>query len=157
MKTTTAFAAAADDLAQEELHRQFPQGITPAEAMDYVDEKLAGEWLKANDYGRSLLLEVIEKQFPDDTAKDLFAAILNAMLPTPLANYAGFVGTKLVDAVCQHIAEDLAYEAQKVVDNYCPSDEEMNRSFRRNDIDDPYLSERRSFTRNHNASLRVTR
>jgi hypothetical protein len=153
MKTTTAFAAAIDALAQDELHRQFPEGITADQALDYVDDKLAGEWLKANDYDRSMLLEVIEKRFTDDTAKDLFAAILNAMLPTPLANHAGFVGTKLVDAVCRHIAEDLAYEAQQVVDNYCPSDEEMNRPFRPNDIDDPLLAERRSFTRAHNASI----
>ena len=52
------------------------------------------------------------------------------------------------------VAKDLAYEAQKRVDNYDPTDEEMNRPIRPNDIDDPFLAEQRSFTRNYNASLR---
>ena len=56
--------------------------------------------------------------------------------------------------LCEYVAKDLAYEAQKRVDYYDPSDEEMNRPIRPNDIDDPLLAEQRSFTRSYNRSLR---
>ena len=56
--------------------------------------------------------------------------------------------------LCEYVAKDLAYEAQKRVDYYDPSDEEMNRPIRPNDIDDPLLAEQRSCTRSYNRSLR---
>lgn len=143
----TAFKEAAKELESETNARQFPDNITVAEAMKHVDHDVVVSWAQAELGSRSpqqLLLDAFEGLTDADAT-----SVINCLL-----NETDTARRILATALKECVAYDLAYEAQKLVDNYDPTDEEMNRPIRPNDIDDPFLAEQRSFARTHNRSLR---
>ena len=148
-KIRTAFTEAVLELEAETKSRQFPDNITTEEAAKHVDHDVVVAWAMAALGLRSpqqLLSDILENLTDADAT-----SIINCLL-----NETDTARKILATALREAVAKDLAYEAQKRVDNYDPSDEEMNRPIRPNDIDDPLLAERRSFTRNYNRSLRRT-
>ena len=146
-KIKTAFTEAVLELESETRSRQFPDNITTEEAAKHVDHDVVVAWAMAALGLRSpqqLLSDILENLTDADAT-----SIINCLL-----NETDTARKIMAKQLCEYVAKDMAYEAQKRVDNYDPSDEEMNRPIRPNDIDDPLLAERRSFTRNHNRSLR---
>ena len=146
-KIRTAFTEAVAELEAEIRSRQFPDSITTAAALEHVDHDVVVSWAQAELGSRSpqqLLLDAFENLTDADAT-----SVINCLL-----NETDTARKILSKALCEAVAYDLAYEAQKRVDNYDPTDEEMNRSIRPNDIDDPFLAEQRSFTRSYNRSLR---
>lgn len=146
-KIKTAFTEAVLELESETRSRQFPDNITTEEAAKHVDHDVVVAWAQAELGSRSpqqLLLDAFENLTDADAT-----SVINCLL-----NETDTARKILATALREAVAKGIAYEAQKRVDNFDPTDEEMNRPIRPNDIDDPLLAERRSFTRNHNASLR---
>jgi len=143
----TAFTEAVRELEAETNGRQFPDSITTAAALEYVDHDVVVSWAQAELGSRSpqqLLLDAFENLTDADAT-----SIINCLL-----NETDTARKIMAKQLCEYVAKDLAYEAQKRVDNYDPTDDEMNGPIRPNDIDDPLLAEQRSFTRSYNRSLR---
>lgn len=148
-KIKTAFTEAVLELESETRSRQFPDNITTEEAAKHVDHDVVVAWAMAALGLRSpqqLLSDILENLTDADAT-----SIINCLL-----NETDTARKIMAKQLCEYVAKDMAYEAQKRVDNYDPSDEEMNRPIRPNDIDDPLLAERRSFTASYNRSLRRT-
>lgn len=146
-KIKTAFTEAVLELEAETKSRQFPDNITTEEAAKHVDHDVVVAWAMAALGLRSpqqLLSDILENLTDADAT-----SIINCLL-----NETDTARKIMAKQLCEYVAKDLAYEAQKRVDYYDPSDEEMNRPIRPNDIDDPLLAEQRSFTRSYNRSLR---
>lgn len=144
---------ATDDLAAEARNRQFDNTVTAEEAMDHVCEETATKWVSTQwglQSAQSLLIEMIEKHMDENVARDLFASLLNAM--TASSGAEAQAGRTLLDALKLHMAEDLAYEAQKAVDNYEPTDDEMSRDHYAPEVDDPVRVDRRHYAEINRAS-----
>ena len=143
----TAFTEAVKELESATNARQFPDSITTTAALEYVDHDVVVSWAQAELGSRSpqqLLLDAFENLTDADAT-----SVINCLL-----NETDTARKILATALREAVAKDLAYEAQKRVDNFDPTDEEMNRPIRPNDIDDPFLAEQRSFTASYNRSLR---
>jgi hypothetical protein len=147
-KLRNDYRDAIDELAAEFRSRQFPDNISADDAREYVDTSVITAWWALEGLNRSeevMLADVIAQRLTADQARTVICALA--------IGHAAKVQEILQAALVEQVARDLAYESQKVNDNYCPTDEEMSRGITPNDIDDPFLSEQRSFTRRHNASI----
>ena len=152
MRTRTAYSEAIADIADDFRHRQFPDNITADDTRSAVDADVIVAWVAEEALGRSdeiIVGDTLAQRLDQDQARTLLCAIA--------IDHAEKVLELVKAAMVEQVARDLAYEAQKLVDNYEPTDDEVNRPITRNDIDDPFLAEQRSFTRRHNASLRTAR
>jgi lipase chaperone LimK len=149
--TRNKFKEAADEIAQDFLHRQFPENVSADDCREYVDAAVIADWLGAEAASRDehiILGDLCAQRLTRDQARSVLVALA-------IGNWQKL--ELLQAALVEQVARDMAYESQKIVDNYDPTDEEMSRGITPNDIDDPFLQERRSFTRRHNASLRTVR
>jgi hypothetical protein len=147
-KPKNDYQQAIDDIASDFRHRQFPDLITADDARPAVDAGVIADWLGQEGAARDLeivLGDLCIQRLNSDQAKTVLCALA--------IGHADKVQELLQAALVEQVARDIAYEAQKFNDNYCPTDSEMAGSITPNDIDDPFLAERRSFTRNHNASI----
>jgi len=143
-----AYTDARDELADACRNRP-DSTVTIDDARTYVDAEVIHQWSLEQLKSRSpqqLMLEAFEMLTTDQTIE------VWVSLPHATKDDARRV---LAAAQAEHVARDLVHDAQQVVDTYDPTDDEMARGITPNDIDDPFLAERRSFTRRHNASLRV--
>ena len=117
--------------------------ITAQDAESYCDDDvLMGYWTlqQATRSPGDTWFDLYEK-LTDNERTQVVAAIVNQ-------HPAGL--RVLRDALVAHVSEWLATQAQQVRDEM-PSDEPAERPF------DPYLAERRAFTRRHNATLSARR
>jgi len=116
------FREAADELAQEFLGRQFRDSITDRDAAEHVTSTVAASWiaLQLCDQPAQAVLSELIFNLTDAEATNLLSALLmQDDIPT-LAHLSRVMHAQ--------VAHALAYEAEKIVDNYCPTDEEMSRS-----------------------------
>ena len=137
----TAFTEAVRELESEQYGRQFPDNITIDAASKHVDHDVVVSWAMAELGLRSpqqLLSDMIEN-LTDADATSVINCLLNE---TDTAR-------KILDACLRaYVAKDLAYEAQKRVDNYDPTDSEMGRSYAV-EVDDPLIADRRHMAREY--------
>lgn len=140
-KIRTAFTEAVLELEAETKSRQFPDNITTEEAAKHVDHDVVVAWAMAALGLRSpqqLLLDAFENLTDADAT-----SVINCLL-----NETDTARKILSKALCEAVAYDLAYEAQKRVDNYDPTDDEMSRSYAV-EVDDPLIADRRYLARSY--------
>ena len=136
----TAFKEAAKELESETNARQFPDNITITEALKHVDHDVVVSWAQAELGSRSpqqLLLDAFEKLTDADAT-----SVINCLL-----NETDTARRILANALRECVAYDLAYEAQKLVDNYDPTDAEMSRTSYASEVADPVADDRRALAK----------
>jgi len=142
MKPANDFREAADELAAEFRSRQFPDNITDAEALKMIDWEVLKAWMVeqlADRTGKQLLSDCMER-ITEDQARDILAtATINGCRTNPIIG-------ECLTAECAH---DLAYESQRLVDNYDPTDSEMSRSNYGSWVDDPVGADRKVIARKY--------
>ena len=110
MNATPHLSAAIEELAAQARNRD---GIvTTAEAKDHVDARLIAEWLglellKSN--APALLSEIIGDRLNEDDARTVMCSLA--------IGYEAKVQSLLQAALVDHIAADLCYDAQRLVDD----------------------------------------
>ena len=140
-KIKTAFTEAVLELEAETKSRQFPDNITTEEAAKHVDHDVVVAWAMAALGLRSpqqLLSDILENLTDADAT-----SIINCLL-----NETDTARKIMAKQLCEYVAKDLAYEAQKRVDNYDPTDSEMSRSYAV-EVDDPLIADRRYLARSY--------
>lgn len=140
-KIKTAFTEAVLELESETRSRQFPDNITTEEAAKHVDHDVVVAWAMAALGLRSpqqLLLDAFENLTDADAT-----SVINCLL-----NETDTARKIMAKQLCEYVAKDLAYEAQKRVDNYDPTDDEMSRSYAV-EVDDPLIADRRYLARSY--------
>ena len=149
-KPANAYQEAITDIADDFRHRQFPDNITADDARPAVDADVIVAWIAQEGLGRSdeiIVGDTLAQRLSKDQGRTLLCAVA--------IDHADKVLELVKVALVEQVARDIAYEAQKVVDNYEPTDSEVERC-----PDTTFRDEARSFARRHNASLaawRVTR
>ena len=141
-KIKTAFTEAVLELESETRSRQFPDNITTEEAAKHVDHDVVVSWAQAELGSRSpqqLLLDAFENLTDADAT-----SIINCLL-----NETDTARKIMAKQLCEYVAKDLAYEAQKRVDNYDPTDSEMSRTSYAAQVDDPLIGDRRHLARQY--------
>ena len=141
-KIKTAFTEAVMELEAETKSRQFPDNITTEEAAKHVDHDVVVAWAMAALGLRSpqqLLSDILENLTDADAT-----SIINCLL-----NETDTARKIMAKQLCEYVAKDLAYEAQKRVDNYDPTDSEMSRTSYAAEVDDPLIGDRRHLAREY--------
>ena len=141
-KIRTAFTEAVIELEAETRSRQFPDNITTEEAAKHVDHDVVVAWAMAALGLRSpqqLLSDILENLTDADAT-----SIINCLL-----NETDTARKIMAKQLCEYVAKDLAYEAQKRVDNYDPTDSEMSRTSYAAEVDDPLIGDRRHLAREY--------
>ncbi len=142
---TTAYTQAVDELAQEQLHAEFPRDVSVSDACAYVTPALFAEWLGvelASQSAHAILGEACELM-TDAAVRSLLCALI--------LGYEPRVCAMLTPALVDYVARDLAKQANVAIENFEPSDADLDR------MGDPLAAEARSFARKHNASLAAWR
>ena len=140
-KIKTAFTEAVAELEAETRSRQFPDSITTTVALEYVDHDVVVSWAQSELGSRSpqqLLLDAFENLTDADAT-----SVINCLL-----NETDTARKIMAKQLCEYVSKDLAYEAQKRVDNYDPTDDEMSRSYAV-EVDDPLIADRRYLARSY--------
>ena len=138
----TAFTEAVRELEAETNGRQFPDSITTAAALEYVDHDVVVSWAQAELGSRSpqqLLLDAFENLTDADAT-----SVINCLL-----NETDTARKIMAKQLCEYVAKDLAYEAQKRMDSYDPTDSEMSRTSYAAQVDDPLIGDRRHLAREY--------
>ena len=141
-KIKTAFTEAVMELEAETKSRQFPDNITTEEAAKHVDHDVVVAWAMAALGLRSpqqLLSDILENLTDADAT-----SIINCLL-----NETDTARKIMAKQLCEYVSKDLAYEAQKRVDNYDPTDSEMSRTSYAAEVDDPLIGDRRHLAREY--------
>lgn len=137
----TAFQKAAEEFAQDILHAQFPEPATADSMCKEVDASLIADWLAAEGLGRDfeiILGDVCAQRLTSDQAKTVLCGLA---VGNPKAQEL------VLAALVQQVAMDLAYEINKYVENYCPTDSEMSRTSYPSEVDDPLIADKRHLAR----------
>ena len=140
-KIKTAFTEAVMELEAETKSRQFPDNITTEEAAKHADHDVVVAWAMVALGLRSpqqLLSDILENLTDADAT-----SVINCLL-----NETDTARKIMAKQLCEYVAKDLAYEAQKRVDNYDPTDDEMSRSYAV-EVDDPLIADRRYLARSY--------
>lgn len=140
-KIKTAFTEAVMELEAETKSRQFPDNITTEEAAKHVDHDVVVAWAMAALGLRSpqqLLSDILENLTDADAT-----SIINCLL-----NETDTARKIMAKQLCEYVAKDMAYEAQKRMDSYDPTDDEMSRSYAV-EVDDPLIADRRYLARSY--------
>ena len=141
-KIKTAFTEAVMELEAETKSRQFPDNITTEEAAKHVDHDVVVAWAMAALGLRSpqqLLSDILENLTDADAT-----SVINCLL-----NETDTARKIMAKQLCEYVSKDLAYEAQKRVDNYDPTDSEMSRTSYAAEVDDPLIGDRRHLAREY--------
>lgn len=141
-KIKTAFTEAVMELEAETKSRQFPDNITTEEAAKHVDHDVVVAWAMAALGLRSpqqLLSDILENLTDADAT-----SIINCLL-----NETDTARKIMAKQLCEYVAKDLAYEAQKRVDYYDPTDSEMSRTSYAAQVDDPLIGDLRHLAREY--------
>ena len=136
------------EIANEVRNRQVEYPVTSNDAVTYVDHDLVVAWATV-ETGKRSAGNILSEAFEKLTEAEAFSVL------TCLMNETDTARKMLAGELRTYIANDLAYQAQCHIDDGPTADD--NGPITPNDIDDPLLAERRSFTRNYNASLRAAR
>ena len=113
---------AIDAIASDVGNRQHDNTVTTRDAFDYVDHDLACAWATRETGLRSPQL-IIAEAFEHLTDAQALSVL------TCLLNQTDTARKILAEHLRQYIAADLAYDAQKVIDNFDPTDAEMARGY----------------------------
>jgi hypothetical protein len=141
-KIKTAFTEAVLELEAETKSRQFPDNITTEEAAKHVDHDVVVAWAMAALGLRSpqqLLSDILENLTDADAT-----SIINCLL-----NETDTARKIMAKQLCEYVAKDLAYEAQKRVDYYDPTDAEVSRTSYAVEVDDPIIGDLRHLARQY--------
>ena len=117
----TPYTEAVRELADETRSRQFPDNITTAQALEHVDHDVVCAWVVRELSQRSpqqLLSDVIENLTDADAT-----SVLNCLI-----NETDTARRFLASCLREYVAKDIAYDAQKIVDSYDPSDADIERN-----------------------------
>lgn len=137
-----AFTAAAAELADEARNFQFTSDVTTAEARRYVDDDVIVDWFVAESQGRDL--EII---LADTMAQRLDTVQARRVLCALAVGHAEGACRVMREALVEQVARDLAYAANRLVENYDPADSEMSRSSYASQVADPVRDDRRALAR----------
>ena len=121
---------------------QFPDNITTAQALEHVDHDVVCAWVTQELSKRSpqgLLSDALENLTDADATSVLICLI----------NETDTARKLLAATFSEYVAKDLAYDAQKLVDGFDPTDAEMARTSHAAEVDDPLVADRRHIARSH--------
>lgn len=139
---STVYRNAADELANEFARRQFRDSITDRDAADYVTADVARGWGEVQTSDRAV------HSVLSDLIHNLTDAEGTALLRA-LEQQDGIPAlTHLSRVFYAQVAHDLAYEAEKVVENMEPTDDEACASYS-GWVDDPVAADRRHIARQY--------
>jgi hypothetical protein len=121
MKVRTALTDAIKQLADENKAKQFPDLITEREALEHVDHDVVCAWV-AQELSLRNPQQLLSDAFEYLTDADA-TSVLNCLI-----NETDTARKLLAACLCEYVAKDIAYDAQKVVDSYDPSDADIERN-----------------------------
>ncbi len=150
-KPKSAFTEAAAQLWSD-LGNRYWADIIPSEAREYVTADVIVSWLASESQGRAyetICADVMAQRLTSDQARTLLLAAS--------IDYSAKVLELFKDAVVEQVARDLVYAANKLGENFDPSDSEMARDFHPHVPDDPVSRDRSTLARNVNGANRVAR
>jgi hypothetical protein len=133
-KAKNDFHEAADYLAAECQNRQWNPDVTEDDAVKATDPSVIEGWITFQmgcRTAQNLCLDVIEhvtSRMTDAEAKELL---------------------KSLPGLRECVAEDLRYEAQKLIDSFDPTDSEMSRGSYAAWVDDPLIADQRHIARSY--------
>ena len=142
MTVRTPYTEAVEELSAETRSKQFADNITTSEALKHVDHDVVCAWVK----------QELSKRSPQQLLSDAFENLTDADATSVLnclINETGTARKLLAACLCEYVAKDLAYDAQKLVDQYEPTDEEMSRTSYAAEVDDPLIADHRHIARMH--------
>jgi hypothetical protein len=121
MRVRTPYTDAVDELADETRSKQFPDNITPAQALEYVDHDVVCAWVN----------QELSKRSPQSLLSDAFenltdyeaTSVLNCLI-----NETDTARKLLAGCLREYVAKDIAYDAQCKVEQYDPSDADIDRN-----------------------------
>jgi hypothetical protein len=140
-KPKSAFTEAAAELWSD-LGNRYWADIIPSEAREYVNADVIVSWLASESQGReyeTICADVMAQRLTSDQARTLLLAAS--------IDHSAKVLELFKDAVVEQIARDLVYAANKLGENFDPSDSEMARSSYASQVDDPLIGDRRHLAR----------
>ena len=143
-KQKTAFTIAADQLADECRSRYFDTDVRLEDCTPYIDTDVIVAWIAHETMGRDdnhVIADAISERLTADLGRTLLCAVA--------IDHAAKVLEVVKGAVVEQVARDLMYEAQKLVDNYDPTDSEMARTSYAAEVDDPMIGDRRALARSY--------
>jgi putative ubiquitin-RnfH superfamily antitoxin RatB of RatAB toxin-antitoxin module len=140
-KPETPFTEAAAALADEAMSRQFSRDVTANDALDHITPDVFVAWI-----AQEALTRDDEIIVSDTLAQRLTSQVARTLLCAVAIDHAAKVQQIVKEAFYDEIARDLAYAAQKLVDNWEPTDDEMSRSYAV-EVDDPLIADRRHMAR----------
>jgi hypothetical protein len=120
MKARTPLTEAIEQVAAENKSKQFPDNITTAEALEYVDHDVVCAWV-AQELSLRNPQQLLSDAFEYLTDADA-TSVLNCLI-----NPSDTARKLLAACLCEYVAKHIAYAAQCKVDMYDPSDADIER------------------------------
>jgi hypothetical protein len=121
MKVRTPLTEAIEQVALENKSKQFPDNITTAEALEYVDHDVVCAWV-AQELSLRNPQQLLSDAFEYLTDADA-TSVLNCLI-----NETDTARRILASCLCEYVAKHIAYAAQCKVDQYDPTDAEVERN-----------------------------
>jgi hypothetical protein len=147
----TAFTEAAAELYSD-LGNRYWADIIPSEAREYVNADVIVSWLASESQGReyeTICADVIAQRLTSDQASTLLLAAS--------IDYSAKVLELFKDAVVEQIARDLVYAANKIGEEYDPSDAEVESNSYSAWVSDPVRKDQSALADCMNSALRASR
>lgn len=141
-KQKSAFTEAAAELWSD-LGNRYWADIIPSEAVEYVTADVIVSWLAQESQGReyeTICSDVMAQRLTSEQARTLLLAAS--------IDHSAKVLELFKDAMVEQIARDLVYAANKLGEDYEPSEAELTRDFA-SQVDDPIIGDRRALARSY--------
>ena len=121
MRVKTPYTEAVRELANETRSKQFPDNITTAQALGHVDHDVGCAWVTPE----------LSKRSPQGLLSDAFENLTDADATSVLnclINETDTARRFLASCLREYVAKDIAYDAQCLVEQYDPTDAEVERN-----------------------------
>ena len=121
MRVKTPYTEAVRELANETRSKQFPDNITTAQALEHVDHDVVCAWVT----------QELSKRSPQGLLSDAFENLTDADATSVLnclINETDTARRFLASCLREYVAKDIAYDAQCLVEQYDPTDAEVERN-----------------------------
>lgn len=149
-KPKSAFTEAAAQLWSD-LGNRYWADIIPSEAREYVDADVIVSWLAMESQGReyeTICADLMAQRLTSDQARTF---LLSASI-----DHAAKVLELVKDAMVEQIARDLVYAANKLGEDYEPTNDEATASYS-GWVDDPVSRDQSALADCMNSALRAAR
>lgn len=146
----TPYTDAVAELAEAFARRPFRDAITTDDAKVHVDADVVRAWFAdelSRQSGPSLLGEIVSEALTDAECLGFVASAMSA--------HKADAGAQLEQALRERVARELAYDAERAVENMEPADDEGARVSFPAWVDDPMREDQTAMARHVNAALRI--